>query len=285
MMRTAVPVIKANMSELLSSILDAVTAAGHDVNALDADVLTPVDHLHTFGQSATLRLAAAANVAADDVVLDVGCGIGGPARTLATRYGCQVVGVDADAEYCEVAAELNRFTGLDDLIEIRVGDAAMLPCDDDEFTVVWTEHVSMNIAAKAQLYAEMRRVLVTGGRLAFFDVLAGLPGPIHLPVTWADDPAGQSLGGAGAKGRAHNALASAEETRELLGANGFKVRLWEDVTASASDYVTSLALVPRLPGGLGRHLILPDLSERAATLARNVDEGRLTFVQCVADAI
>jgi ubiquinone/menaquinone biosynthesis C-methylase UbiE len=260
------------MSGLLSSILDAVTTAGHDVDVLCADVLTPIDHMHTFGQSATLRLASAASIAADDVVLDIGCGIGGPARTLASHFGCQVVGIDSDKEYCDIAAELNRRTGLDDLIEIRFGDATALPCDDDEFTVAWTEHASMNIAAKAQMYGEMRRALVTGGRLAFFDVLAGRTGPVHLPVTWADD-------------EAHSILASDDETRTLLTGAGFAVRHWDDVTASASDYVTALSLVPHLPGGLGRHLIQPDLSERAAVLARNVDEGRVTFVLCVSDAV
>ena len=83
-----------------------------------------------FGVPATLRLAAAAEIAADDVVLDVGCGIGGPARTLATQFGCQLVGVDTTRELCEVAAELNRRSGLDDLIEIRAGTAVDLPCED-----------------------------------------------------------------------------------------------------------------------------------------------------------
>jgi ubiquinone/menaquinone biosynthesis C-methylase UbiE len=272
MVRTAESASQLNTTKLLSTILDAVAAAGHDVDVLCADVLSPIDHLHTFGRTATLRLAAAAGIQADDVVVDVGCGIGGPARTLTTHFGCQVVGVDVADEYCRTAAELNRRTGLDDLIEIRAGDATALPCDDDEFTVAWTEHASMNIAAKAQLYAELRRVLVTGGRLAFFDVLTAQPGPIHLPVTWADN-------------EAENSLASADDTRALLADAGFAIRQWDDVTASAGDYVTALAVVPHFPGGLGRHLVFPDLSERAKILARNVDEGRLTFVQCVADAV
>ena len=175
-----------------------------------------------------MRLAAAAGIAADDVVLDVGCGIGGPARTLATHFGCQVVGVDVAADYCDTAAELNRRSGLDDLIEIRRGDATALPCENDEFTVAWTQHASMNIAAKARMYAEMRRVLVTGGRLAFFDVLAGRREPVHLPVPWADEES-QSL------------LASPEETRQLVTEAGFAIRQWDDVTTAAAEYVTALA--------------------------------------------
>jgi hypothetical protein len=130
----------------------------------------------------------------------------------------------------------------------------------------------MNVAAKAQMYAEMRRVLVTGGRLAFFDVLAGRSEPVHLPVPWADEES-QSL------------LASPEETRELVTDAGFAIRQWDDVTAPAAEYVMALAHAPRLPGGLGMHLVVPDMSERAAVLARNVTEGRVRFVQCVADSV
>jgi SAM-dependent methyltransferase len=272
MTRAAVTTSRSNGGALLAGILDAVAAAGHDIDFLCADVLTPIDHLHTFGLSATLRLAAAAGIAADDVVLDVGCGIGGPARTLATHFGCQVVGVDVAPEYCDTAADLNRRSSLDDLIEIRRGDATALPCENDEFTVAWTQHASMNIAAKAQMYAEMRRALVTGGRLAFFDVLAGRREPVHLPVPWADEES-QSM------------LASPDETRQLVTEAGFAVRQWEDVTATAAEYVTALAHAPRLPGGLGMHLVVPDMSERAAVLARNVGEGRVRFVQCVADSV
>ena len=268
---TAITEVRSGGSVMLSSILDALVAVGHDVDHLSADVLAPIDHLHTFGLPATLRLAAAAGIAADDVVLDVGCGIGGPARTLATHFGCQVVGVDVTPAHCEVAAELNRRSGLDDLIEIRAGDAMALPCESAEFTVAWTQHASMNIARKAQMYAEMRRALVTGGRLAFFDVLAGKHRPAHLPVPWADD-------------ESQSVLATPQETRRLLTGAGFAIRQWDDVTEPAADYVTALAgTTPQ--GGLGVHLVIPDMSARAAVLARNVTEGRVTFVQCVADSV
>ena len=213
---------------MLSSILDAVAAVGHDVDNISAEVLAPIDHLHTFGLPATLQLASTAGIAADDVVLDVGCGIGGPTRTLARHFGCQLVGVDVTASFCEVAAELNRRTGLDDLIEIRVGDAMALPCEDAEFTVAWTQHASMNIARKAQMYSEMRRALVTGGRLAFFDVLAGEVQPAHLPLPWADD-------------ESQSVLATPQETRRLVTDAGFEIRQWDDVTKSAAEYVTALA--------------------------------------------
>ena len=186
-----------------------MAAAGHDVDNLSADVLASVDHVHLFGVPATLRLAAAAEIADDDVVLDVGCGTGGPVRTLATEFGCQLVGVATTPEFCEAAAELNRRSGLDDLIEIRAGTAVDLPCEAAEFTVVWTQHASARFPDKPRMYAEMRRALVSGGRLAFFDVLNGDCQPLHLPVPWADADGHLSLATSDElRGHGHRAPAS-----------------------------------------------------------------------------
>ena len=118
-------------------------------------------------------LAEAAAITSTDEVLDVGCGIGGPARFLATKFGCKVTGIDLTPEFIDVARDLNARVGLGDTIDLRVADALDLPFPDASFDVVWTQHVSMNIADKPGLYAELGRVLRPGGRLAFFDVVAG----------------------------------------------------------------------------------------------------------------
>lgn len=99
-------------------------------------------------------------------MLDVGCGLGGTARHLAARYGARVTGVDLTAEYCRVGNLLNELTGLAGQIELLRGDALQLPFQGGCFDAVWTEHAAMNIADKAGLYSELRRVLRSGGRLA-----------------------------------------------------------------------------------------------------------------------
>jgi SAM-dependent methyltransferase len=259
-------------NNMLENILRAIATAGYDVDNLSADVLASVDHIHVFGVPATLRLAAAAEIAADDVVLDVGCGTGGPVRTLATQFGCQLVGVATTPELCEVAAELSRRSGLDDLIEIRAGVAVDLPCEAAEFTVVWTQHASARFVDKSRMYAEMRRALVAGGRLAFFDVLNGERQPLHLPVPWAGD--GGQL-----------SLATSEELRAMVAAAGFTIRRWDDVTDAATDYVAAVLQTTSLPSELGPQIVVPDMADRAAALLRNAAEGRVTFIQCVADAV
>ena len=80
------------------------------------------------------------------VLVDVGSGIGGPARYLAESLGCRVVGIDLTAEYCRLAEVLTARTGLADKVEFRAADALDLPFGDGEFDAVWNQHVAMNIA-------------------------------------------------------------------------------------------------------------------------------------------
>jgi ubiquinone/menaquinone biosynthesis C-methylase UbiE len=208
-----------------------------------------------------------------DRVLDVGSGIGGPARLLTREFGCHVTGVDLTDEFCCVARELNRRVGLDDRIDIRRGDALDLPFVDGEFSVVWTQHVSMNIADKQRLYGEMRRVVPPGGRLAFFDVLAGPNQPIHFPVPWAIDDR-------------MSFLASALETQATIASAGFRTQLWEDVTDDAIQFYkeASEAAVGTRPI-LGLHLVIPNMAEKLLNLKRSAEEGRIIVVRCVAEAV
>lgn len=266
--------IEANYTRgsLQEAVLDAIVADGYDPDDLDPEALAPAEEFHTFGRAGTVALAEAASITADDWVVDVGSGLGGPARYLARAHRCQVVGVDLTQELCDVATDLTRRAGLSDRVEIRQGDALALPFPDDSFDVAWTQHVSMNIADKVGFYAEMRRIVRQGGRLAFFDLLSGPEQPIHFPVPWAED-------------QASSALATVGETRDLLADANFEIRLWEDLTADAVAFYASLAAGPPPNQHLGLHLLIHDMPTKGANLKRNVEEGRLTLVRCVADAI
>ena len=184
-----------------------------------------------------------------------GSGLGGPARYVARVRHCQVVGTDLTQELCDVATDLTHRVGLGDRVEIRQGDALALPFADGSFDVAWTQHVSMNIAGKAGMYAEMRRVVRAGGRLAFFDPLSGPEQPIRFPVPWAGDPAS-------------SALATVAETRDLVAAAGFEIRTWDDLTAHAVDFDVSLAAGPPPNKNLGLHLLIHDMPTKGADLKR-----------------
>lgn len=256
---------------LLDSILAALVTAGHEPDALSDDALAPAEEFHTLGRVATIALAEAAGITGTDRVLDVGSGIGGPARLLARRYGCSVHGIDLTDELCQTAIDLNRRVGLADMVTIRQGDALDLPYEDASFDVVWTQHVSMNIADKDNLFREMRRVTADNGRLAFFDILAGPKQPIHFPVPWAND---ESV----------SFLASVSETRERLGASGFEIQTWHDLTEEAMEFYSTLSQAPPATSPLGLQLLIPDMPAKAANLQRNASEERIKVVRCVAVA-
>jgi ubiquinone/menaquinone biosynthesis C-methylase UbiE len=195
---------------LVAAISSALDAAGLDRAALRPADLAPVDEFHIRGRAATLEIIEALGLTADSQVLDLGSGLGGPARTLAESTGCTVTGVDLTPEFCEVATALSTWTGLSDRTRFQVGDATATDLPDAAVDAALTVHVAMNISDKKALYAEAFRVLRPGGRFVVYDVLQGEGGDVHYPVPWASDPS-------------TSFLATAEDMRELLAAAGFEV--------------------------------------------------------------
>ncbi len=247
----------------------ALAAAGKDLAHLAPADLGALEDFHTLGRIATGQLAELARVTQADHVLDAGAGIGGTARFLAATYGCRVTAVDLTGEYVETAGWLNQLTGLDGKITVRRADVTRLPFPDAAFDVVASQHVQMNVADKAALYAEARRVLVTGGRLAVWDVTAGEPGKIDFPLPWADQP-----------GRSH--LVSAARLRAAIEGAGFAVSHWADLTGDAAALMR--AVLSRPPAPLGLHAFVPGFAAKAANLTEGLAAGRLRVIQAVAVA-
>jgi SAM-dependent methyltransferase len=131
-------------------VVPRVLAALRNVNGPDMpitpDTLAPIDHFHGKGVIATEELAAILQPKASDHVLDIGCGIGGPARWIAAKYGCRITGVDLTQGFCEAARKLNRLTGLAERITILHGSALELPVSDASFDRAYSQAVLMNIS-------------------------------------------------------------------------------------------------------------------------------------------
>ena len=257
-------------SGLIERTLAALNAAGLDPKALDRNDLQPLDEFHIRGRAATRDLAALAGLSEGASVVDVGCGVGGPARTLAAEFGCRVTGVDLMAEYCELAEMLTAGTGLSDRVTVRQGSALEMPFDDGAFDAAWMQHVSMNIEDKPRLYREIRRVLRVGGVLALNEVFAGPAGPRRYPVPWAAD-AGIDF------------LVSQEEARSAITAAGMREVQWTDLTAKSTEWFRNMLAARRSgpPPALGLHLLVDDFPTRAANVLRNLEEGRITVAMGV----
>jgi ubiquinone/menaquinone biosynthesis C-methylase UbiE len=202
---------------MVARIIAALRAhVGVDV-AITPETLAPVDQLHGRGDLATQELTALLEPRSGETILDIGSGLGGPARWIATKFGCTVTGVDLTEEHCDAARELNAICGLSDRVRIMQGSALDLPLPDQSFDRAYSHNVVMNIADKAGVYREAFRVLKPGGRLVLFHVNAGPHAPVEFfPVGWASVPE-------------NSFLASDEETRRDLAAAGFEILTFRDV--------------------------------------------------------
>ncbi len=256
-------------ADLTGRILEALRRSGVETDALTVDALAPIDQFHTGGAAATQSLIVIAEPRAEWHVLDVGSGIGGPARTLATRFGCRVTGIDLTPEFCATAEHLTALVGLADRVDFHHGNALDMPFADASFNLVWSQNAVMNIADRAGLYAEMRRVLRPGGRLATSDVVAGPNAPPHFPVPWADEPS-------------ISVLLTADETRRAIEDAGFRCVVWQDLTAAAIGPAKARAEAATTAAPTGLHVIVgPSWPEKSRNMARNLAEGRIGQFQAV----
>jgi ubiquinone/menaquinone biosynthesis C-methylase UbiE len=256
---------------LASSILEELTRAGMDVENLSLDDLAPIEEFHIGGRDATTKLAELVDVSQDMLVLDVGCGIGGPARALASTFGCKVTGVDLTEGFCAAAEMLTKRTQLADKVIIQQADACNLPFDDASFDLVWMQHVSMNIPDKARLYGESRRVLSGSGRLAVYEILAGSMSDLHFPVPWA-------------RAASISHLATPDELKKTLEQVGFREINWEDVTEDSATWFRTVLnrIAEQGPPPLSLATIVgSDFPVMAQNVLRNLEEDRLRVVRAV----
>jgi len=251
--------------DIEARILAALRAAGMDPEQrLSPAELGALDHFHTGGIGASRELVQMARIKAGDRVLDIGAGLAGPARLLASELGCRVACVELSADFCAGAALLNRLTGLEDLIEVQQCSALDLPYPDAHFDAAWMQNVGMNIADKRGLYGEIRRVLKPGGRFAFQEMAAGEKPTSYFPLPWATEPA-------------DSCLISTAEMRSLLIEAGFSPEILDDT----SDAHLSKSTTDSAPSPLTLGVYVDNLAEKARNARRSLEEGQIRLVRGV----
>ncbi len=256
---------------LIQRIFDALEKTGMDINTLAVDSLGPMEELHIAGREATLNLGRIAGLNGDMHVLDVGCGIGGPARTIAHHFGCHVTGIDLTEEFCTAAEILTQKMGLGHRVNIRLANALDMPFENDMFDAAWMQHASMNIPDKARLFSEVARVLKPNGVLALYEILSASRPILHFPVPFASDASLSFL---------------QNETKFIkdLESAGFHTQIWEDITEKTRRIQEKVIQVVRQRGfpPLNPGILLgPDFQLMAINLMKNLKEKRIKIIQAI----
>lgn len=260
--------------DIVAAVTKALADSGKASGLLKPEELSSIDQFHVRSLLATKDLAAAAEPKNGMDILDIGSGLGGAARYLASTFGCRVTGLDLMQSYCDAATMLTERCGLADRIRFQQGDALALPFPDASFDQVWTQHVSMNIADKARLYSEMRRVLRPGGRLAIYDPIAAGGDALRYPVPWARD-------------ERTSFVLTEPKMKEAIEDAGFSPISWEDKTDAALQWFDEMEKkwAGAKPSPLGIHVLIgPDIRVMSANLRTNLQEGRAKLVQAIYEA-
>lgn len=252
--------------DLEEVVFAALRRVGVDPDAVRVEDLAGLDQLHAGGVTATEHLLDSLELAAETTLLDVGSGVGGPARHAAARHGCPVTGIDLSPDLVRLSRTLTDRVGLSAQVSFDVGSATELPYADGSFARAMLNHVGMNIADKARVFAEVRRVLQLGGLFAVYEQMRTGDGQFSYPLPWADDE-----------------RSSFVETRDayvdLLRAAGFTVRHDEDRLAAVT------AAGPPEPGSLTQvDLFGPEFAVRMANNRADALAGLLSPVLIVAAA-
>ena len=241
------------------------------------EALAPYDQFHGRGLEATEEvaglLASRSLVSASQRLLDIGSGIGGPARYMAKRFGCRVTGIDLTAEFCDAARHLTQLLGLEAKVDFQQGDALKMPFPDGSFDGGFSMNVSMNIADKQSLYREIARVLKPGGWLMLSELAKGPGAPMDYPTPWAAT-ANESF------------LATPDETRAGLETCGFEVLEFRDATEAVKAYgAKSRAAIERgekMPHRAVQLIHGVNAMEAMRNSSRGVGEGRLVPIEVLA---
>jgi ubiquinone/menaquinone biosynthesis C-methylase UbiE len=259
---------------LEQAILDALARSGKNIDALSASDLSGADEFHLGWRQATVELARNLGLAQGVELLDIGCGIGGPARFFAEFSDCRVTGIDLTADYVQTATALTRRCGLAEKVHFKQASALALPFAENTFDVATMIHVGMNIEAKAKLFKEARRVLRQDGHFAVYDIMKTSAAELPFPMPWAETAA-------------TSFVVPPETYHELLVASGFEITQEHNRRELALTLGREMRENAAKHGAppLGLHLLMgPATPQRLGNVMGALQQGLIAPIEIIARA-
>ena len=229
-------------------------------NRTTPEELQYIDQYHAGGSDAVARVLDTLSLSPSDFVLDIGSGLGGPARQVAATSGCRVTGVDITLAYVEAACELTKRCGLSDRVRFVHSDIADF-ASERQFDAGFTMHVQMNVAEKREWFAEIATRLAPGARFAVWEVCRTSETELSWPLPWSIDGS-------------DSYVATSDDLRDAILDAGFEVVEWIDETAWVSSWFDS-AFASGLPDGPTLPMLLDDGFIRILNLAGALADGAL----------
>jgi ubiquinone/menaquinone biosynthesis C-methylase UbiE len=258
--------------QLLDQILSGVEAIGKTPESVTVDDLAPVDEFHIGGRQASEEFIVQLELSEDNHVLDVGCGIGGTSRFVASRFGCRVTGIDLTPEFVSTGQSLCDWVGLTGQVNLTQGDATAMPFSDESFDAAFMLHVAMNIANKTRLFAEVYRLIKPSAIFGVYDVMQTSDEALTYPVPWSTAPD-------------TSALATQEQYIEALELAGFDIIKIRDRREFAAEFFAETRRRMEEAGGsppLGVHIAMGESAPiKINNMVENIASGRVSPVEII----
>ncbi len=257
--------------DVYGRIMKAMAAASISPDTVTVEQMAPADHFHARGFPATVELADTLPIEAGHLIVDIGWGVGGPARYLAERFGCRVSGVDITEPFVEAANKLTALLKMEGQVAVELGDGQQLPYGDAMFEGGYTQHVTMNIADRARFFGEAFRVLKPGAFFALTEHGLGPAGSPHYPLPWSEDGSGAYL------------VTPADTVAYLEGVGFVDVEVEDTGAKYLAGYRRAMELAAQgaLPP-FGAHILMGQTAPaKTKNAARNIEEGRTHPVQVI----
>ena len=259
-------------THLLAAIINGLKQLGKTPDTVKLEDLTAIEEFHIGGRIASKNLLEQLNLSHKNHVLDIGCGIGGASRFVASHFKSTVTGIDLTSEYIETGRTLCSWFDLNNRINLHHGSALSMPFDDKTFDAAYMMHVGMNIEDKRQLFSEVNRLLCMGSLFGIYDVMQTGEGNLNFPVPWANSPEISSL-------------ASVEHYKETLKATGFEIISEHNRRQLALEFFSeqrTQRIDSKKPPALGLHLVMGDsISSKMNNVVKSISSGYLAPVELI----